>query len=218
MKKYLKSYHVFLANEIEQILMYVGYPLVMVFVIWFTCWMVQIISGGMGRGVAMINASVIGAFVVIAELVIDLLVFGGLLNKDTNKLEYLKTSKRGMEVLKKSVIVDKIRRVVMTGAYLCVGYVFCHTGGSILQILSLTMVLCGIIEIGLLLTRRYTSLMVLFVVGTMAEAVSAEASVIAFALPGFCFPIFAALYGLIAVVSHKFIMKKMKKSFEDEAD
>lgn len=218
MKNYLKSYHVFLSNTLEQVLMYAVYPVVMITLSWLIGTTVRLILMESATPDAFLGTALIGNLVLTAEIVIDRLVFGGLLSKDTNKLEYLKTSKRGMEVLKKGVIVDKVRRILMMGACLCVAYSLCHKGGSILQIFSLTMSLAGMIELVLLLTRRSSSMFLLEVLCMAANSLSAGASILVFALPKLCSPFFAAAYVTVAVVSHRLIIGKMKRSYVDEGN
>ena len=107
MVKYYKCYRVFLSGMLMKVIMYLVYP-VCVF-LW--CSLAFIISD-VGFGNATLGLMMTAGMMVVAELLLDGFVYGGLLAKDSNKLEYLKTSYRGISVLKKSLYVDKLRRLL----------------------------------------------------------------------------------------------------------
>lgn len=107
MKEYIKSYHVFLSARLFQVAIYVLYPLVAIFCVSALIGIALSFNMGIGAGYQL-SANLL----LVGEVVCGYLIFGGIADKDTNKLEYLKTSVKGMRVLKTAMIVDVVRRIL----------------------------------------------------------------------------------------------------------
>ena len=107
MRNFVKSYHAFLSSRLFQVLLYVLYPAVMILCV---CALLCIVSQ---FGMAVCVGYQLSANLLFAgEVVWGFLIFGGVAAKDTNKLEYLKTSVKGMTVLKTAMVVDVVRRIL----------------------------------------------------------------------------------------------------------
>lgn len=107
MKEYIKSYRVFASSVLFRGLIHVIYPLVIMFCVMILIGISLAASGGI-----QVAYQLAGGLIIVVELFIGYLMFGGIAASDTNKLEYLKTSVKGLPVLKKGLIVDAIRRWV----------------------------------------------------------------------------------------------------------
>ncbi len=107
MRNFVKSYHAFLSSRLFQVLLYVLYLPVMMFCVGV---LLSIVSQ---FGMAVCVGYQLSANLLFAgEVVWGFLIFGGVAAKDTNKLEYLKTSVKGMTVLKTAMVVDVVRRIL----------------------------------------------------------------------------------------------------------
>ena len=111
MRKLIKSYHVFLSSRLLQVLLYALYLPVMMFIMLVLLCICLDYGGGLSFGYALSANLIFGG-----EVIWGYLAFGGVAAKDTNKLEYLKTSKKGLPILKKAMIVDVIRRILWVTA------------------------------------------------------------------------------------------------------
>lgn len=210
MVSFYKSYRVFLPGTLMKVLMYLVYPLVTL--LW--CGMIAIAMGA-EKIYGMYALLITSSMIMWAELILDNFVYGGILAKDTNKLEYLKTSHRGMSVLKKSLIVDKVRRLVTMTLLLTLIYSVCHEQVSVGQLISLILGTGAVTELGLLIIRHFSSFNWTIILAWVANALGALVGFLAVKLA----PIFAVLFLLLFVVmvmtSNKVIMKKAQRGFYD---
>jgi len=145
MKQFWKCYHVFLAPTWLKWLMYLVYPLIMLGVFGW------LLSRSVPGIVIILLASV---FIVTVEIFLDSVVFEGIASKDTNKLEYLKTSVRGMNTLRNSVIADAIRRVA-TVTIVLGSLELMKRNDMGISIIAIFVTL-GSTELGLIITRSIT--------------------------------------------------------------
>ncbi len=215
MMKFVKSYHVFLTNRV---LMYVVYPTLLFLATVWNSFLTSLITEHTQEMNILPCAVLTGCIVIGAESLFDSFVFGGILSRDSIKLDVLKTSVRGEGILNRALIVDKLRRVLMMIVALLIGYHFCHNGGSILQLLGFAFLAVSIMEGTLMITRRVISSMYLMMLLFLAALLCALAGGLAFALPEVVVPGFLILYVLIFVISQKHIMNKFRTSFFDKQE
>lgn len=209
MRELIKCYHVFIPSIWEKFLFYLIYPAAL---IWFGCKMEGIMSP---MGVIFTCE-----LIVPIELILDSFIFGGISSKDTNKLEYLKTSVKGMTVLKKGVIADAVRRTLAVTMIPAAIYVKNSTVLSPAQIAMCAMVSFLLIELVLQVTRRFPGMMVMIV------AMCVEAILNMFALGIVCsikVPVWgiclaAALCVVAATAGRMMIMRNARESYYDSRD
>lgn len=104
MKRSIKSYLVF-TSRAYRLFLYLGVPL---FCIGMELIMV-ILMKMRTSGIMSILCTLI-----FAEVVSDTWFLGGIQEKHAEKMDYLKTSSRGMSVVKSALVLDLVRRLVMT--------------------------------------------------------------------------------------------------------
>ncbi len=154
MREWIKSYHIFLPGRWGKWVVYIILPA-------FFFGIGYLFGKGVVNGyLAMI---ILSGLIISLELCMDYFTFGGIAAKDTNKLEYLKTSVKGMEVLRKSLIGDGIRRffsisLIVYGLKYLYGYGF--TNG---QVLTLALGYFVLSEAALIITRHFSTLLLVSV-------------------------------------------------------
>lgn len=112
----LKSYLVF-TSLIYRVLMYLVVPMVLVGVVF-----------GAGGGVS--AAVLAAALLPMVETVSDNWLFGGIQTKDSAKMDFLKTSGRGMSIMRNALCMDLFRKFLTAVIVLGICYLlFLWTGG-----------------------------------------------------------------------------------------
>lgn len=166
MENWIKSYHVFLPGRWGKWIVYAGFP-VLLFAAGYLFAKLQ------EHILILIGMSVLSMAVVSLEGGFDYFSFGGIASRDTNKLEYFKTSAKGMCVLKRSLITDAIRRLVEMGLILFgINTVFAF-GYSSERILAVVLSCFGLCELVLTVTRHFSNLFLIWLVilfGAWAES------------------------------------------------
>lgn len=216
MKQYIQCYRVFLpGNRLwMKISMYLIYPLVAI-------WLALLgINGGSFTCIALAPMMIL-AF----EVMVDFLLFGGITSKDTNRLEYLKTTYNGMSCFKNALIADTVRRflsafVIEFGIYLVICVRNRKDGVGVLQVLFFVFVTFLIEEIMLWIARHFTSIWInsllycIFDMGWLFFLAwfhwfTYEEGIIMTIL-------FAIACMLMAIFRIKLTMKKARRSYYDE--
>lgn len=215
MKEAIKSYHMFLPRTWLKWCIYIGYPVMVI-------GMTYVFS----RYATFFSFVCIGlaCFAIVAvEMMLDTYMFFGIAAKDTNRLEYLKTSVKGLLLLKKALTADMVRRLLSTalilaGVYLAIANNSVKKGSSMtLQCLVCLVITCLLIELGFLLTRLFMNvwlnLAVVYILGGIASVAgiyigSWEGLVLPFVLA-------AVLYVIIAVAGRILILKRARESYYD---
>lgn len=210
MVRYWKSYRVFLSGRLMKLIMYVLYPLFVV--AWCS---LMIVAIGSTTADATYGLLITGSMVLSGELLLDTFVYGGIMAKDTNKLEYLKTSIKGMNVLRRSLFADKLRRMVTAVLIFAIAYGLHHEQVSIGQLVSLIFITGTLTELGLLITRHFTMVSWTMVVIIAANILGAIMGMLAVQLSPVYVIVFFLLFGVTVLVSSKLIMKKAEGSFYD---
>lgn len=212
MGEYIKSYNVFLSKKWMRWFMYLIYPVLLIALEYVMSHVVTMFT--------FICIMFTGASVVVAELVMDMFLFKGIGSKDTNRLEYLKTSVKGLPVLKKSLMFDEMRRmlsfiVIFMGVYAVIekdeqfGVSF-----TVWLVCSYAVDMFFATEVALLITRFFSSMVVDFIV---IYLFCAFAGFGLFLIQSVWVTVLLAVAGVaVAVLSRKQIMKKARESYYDE--
>lgn len=208
MLSYIKSYRTFLCAHLMKLLLYLLGPLITLLWSGF----IALISNKYG----IIGQSTAINLIILYELLIDTFVYGGILSKDTNKLEYLKTSSRGMEILHKSLVIDKVRRFLMTAVLLSI--IYCISNGNLtpLQFVSILLATVAAMELGLLICRRVTVITLAMLIVLLTNLLATALVIPTIFLPGGFVVLYAGLLVAVEIFSNRHIIKKAKKGYYDE--
>jgi len=209
MKQFWKSYHVFLPQIWLKLLVYVGYPLV---VLGLTGFFVDVTKS------VVASCSLAGGLIVSLELLLDGLVFEGIASKDTNKLEYLKTSVRGMKTLRNSIVIDAIRRVISAMIVLGALCAMSHGAIGLPQVLVTLFITLGCTELGLMVTRSITVMMGMLVSVYLGAplCINAVEMVLSGGNIWIRMGITCICYLLIVIIGRIMIMRKARGSYYDK--
>lgn len=100
MRKKIKSYQVFTSFGYRMVI-YVLMPLLLVA---FQLFFLKVMGSSGIPAIIMV--------LILAEIVADNWFLGGIQEKDAEKIDYLKTSSRGMKVMKSVLVLDFVRRLI----------------------------------------------------------------------------------------------------------
>lgn len=212
MGEYIKSYNVFLSRKWMRWFMYLIYPVLLIAVEYVMSHVVTMFT--------FICIMFTGASVVVAELVMDMFLFKGIGSKDTNQLEYLKTSVKGLSVLKKSLVFDGVRRflsfiVIFMGVYAVIekddrfGVAF-----TVWMVCSYAVDMFFATEVALFITRSFAGMVVDFIVIYLFCALVGLGL---FLIQSVWVTVLLGVAGVaVAVLSRNRIMKKARESYYDE--
>lgn len=211
MKRLLKCYHIFLPKIWGKPFLYLVYPLLLILL------MVKIAGN---HTFASYGVAIGCALAMFAEILVDMVVLGGVASKDTNKLEYLKTSVRGMDVLRNCIVIDGIRRALSLIFIVGVSYVI---GGIDLTVMQLAVsVACTLMlmELGLVITRNFPSMTVVMLTASIGEwiAVALIMLICSKAITGFILFSAMLIYLCVCILERIMIMKKARGSYYDGED
>lgn len=211
MKRFIKSYHVFLPQIWSKLFTYVVYPGVISFIgYWFVSWGIPMFA----------CVLVLCSLMLTVEVLWDSAVFGGIASKNTNKLEYIKTSVRGMQILRNSIVADAVRRVLSVAVILAVLYAMNASELVLWEVVNCGFVTLWCIELSLLLTRSFSMMVVMILAvsigGCICMAVCGIVLLGAGTAWNICFGILP--YLLFVVAGRAVIMRKARGSYYDERD
>ncbi len=212
MKEAIKSYHMFLPRAWVKWCIYILYPLLVIGEIY-----------ALNRFVTYFSFVCIGltcGMVIMVEYMLDTYVFLGIAARDTNRLEYLKTSSKGLPLLKKALFTDAVRRflstgVIVTGVFFVLRGDFALTPKACVFCIAIPYLM---MELGFMITRFSTNvwlnLVMLYILMTIASmlgicALSWNIQIWQLLLLGI------AAVG-IAVMENKLILKRAEESFYDK--
>ena len=211
MKIWMKSYHVFLSQLWLRALMYLLYPLVMISGM---CLAILIVKS-QGAGIEMAYMMT-GNLFIMAELFLGYFVFGGVASKDSNKLEYLKTSVKGMPVLKRGIIVDSLRRVLWIFLMQLVPLFLSgeQLNGGV-WVSCAVVILCT--EVGLIIFQRTSSFTIFMVVMVVSGTVGGTVMAIGMLCRNFWWAValFYVAAARVTVYSIRMVMQKARESYYD---
>jgi hypothetical protein len=212
MREIIKSYQVFLPYAWERLLVYLVYPVLIV------VFLGLLANGGDSPRVCMVLCAWL---VVMTELYLDILVFGGIGAKDTNKLEYIKTSAKGMQVMKKSLVGDVVRRLfsvslimgLVSRIAVSVSYEEVLSAGNVLFSIAATLFL---IELGLLAVRLLSSVAIIMAVNMTLSMLSMALVSVVVANDYSVMGVLCVLLAVSAMVGQRaLIMRRARKSYYD---
>ncbi len=212
MRNSIKSYHVFLSSRLLQVLLYVLYlPVIMFIMLAILCICLDF-GGGLSFGYTLSANLIFGG-----EVIWGYLVFGGVAAKETNKLEYLKTSKKGLPILKKAMIVDVIRRILWVTAIQRVPLVITMEKPEASVWLANAMVLL-FAELGCLSVRKSSSVTMLLAVIMAGTTILSPLLSVTMMIAHQIWPIILCYVLAVAVMvlNSKMVMKKARDSFYDD--
>ncbi len=209
MKKYFKCYHVFLADDLFRVTLYFAYPLLVGGFCGFLA-----VPAGMG-GMIKLALLITAQMIVSVELFLDTWVYGGILAKDTQKLEFLKTSHRGMQVLQNSVRMDKLRRALSTTLLLGVVQVAGGRPVGFFSFLGLVFATCAVMEAALILSRHIQGVSLVILVVILANMLAAAIGMLALAGNGLPVILIAPLFVAVVIISNQYIYKRAEASYYD---
>lgn len=204
---YFKCYRVFLCNKWIKLLLYLGAPLLTIG--WYG------LTALLTDWPAVTAQCLVGSMVLFYELLLDSYVYGGILCKDTNTLGYLITSEKGMPVLHKSLIMDKIRRLIETTVVLSIIYVNNKEGIDYFQVCGMVLAVSLVTELCLMVCRKaggYGWAILLTFVGDFVVVVFLFLVSI---LPSWCVIFFLVFYLWVIGLSNGFTVKKAKEQYYD---
>lgn len=218
-----KSYFVF-TSFIYRIVMFAVLPLVM-----FGLQMIFLLnSKNLDSKLAMLCLVMTQSFLIMIEVVSDSFLFGGIQSKDAEKMDYLKTSPRGIHFIKKALTADLVRRfstaLGIIGAEVVVFRLVgvSVTQGNVLQqisfVLFIVLVTYLFSVLGVVLSRSFGLLLLNAALG---YAMSIPALLCGL-LPGVkCYAviydvIFAVLCIALSILTVRTAMKKVEGSYYDK--
>ncbi len=105
MKDYIESYHMFLPDRKFRFLLYMVYPLA----VWVLLYIESIFLNG-----SFILVFTAATVIIVVECLADFFVFAGYARKESGRNEYLKTSVKYTQLLKKAILSDIVRRILST--------------------------------------------------------------------------------------------------------
>lgn len=218
MRDYIKSYHVFMSTGWVKMLSYFLYPILVTGVIGVLAGLFEMIEDiGFPNGLIYLQTTI---WIVGAEALHALLVWGSIATRDTNKLEYLKTSARGRDVLRKGLYADVVRRWITIILLILVAYIPCRTTVSLPTMLGILFFTIGFAEAMQMLIRKINMVQVLILMLTVGS-VGAAQTVVIFALLVHSFPWWLVwlpmgMAVVICVLNIKMVMKRERESYFDE--
>ncbi|MDE6625579.1 MAG: hypothetical protein K2K56_04330 [Lachnospiraceae bacterium] len=215
MKEAIKSYHMFLPRTWLKWCIYIVYPVAVIGMIYL-----------LRRGATFFSVVCIGLYcfaIVAVEMMLDTYMFLGIAARDTNRLEYLKTSVKGLLLLKKALAADAIRRffsaaLIMAGVYLVIANNSIGDGGiTALQCGICVVVTCFLTELGFLLTRLFMNVWLNLALVYVLSGIASVAGIYAGGCKGLILPLVIAviLYVIIAVTGRVLILKRARESYYD---
>ena len=225
MRTTIRSYHTFLPGNYIwlKVLIYLLYPIIGIFGGMILCSLLPIDK----EAALAVNMVLTGCGIIVFEFLLDYFAFGGIASKDTGRLEYLKTSVKGEEILKKGLIADVVRRflsiaVILSGEFVVTNIAFGsseedHYGtGQILLAILLMFVLS---EIGLCITRMFELIGVdILVMQVIYAAYIFLYSMVVGRMQGAFIPlivVLAVLSGLVLWLHFRLVFRRVRKSYQD---
>lgn len=161
------------------------------------------------------------ALLLMAEIFFDTWLFGGIQSKDAEKLDYLKTSPRGMQMMRDALCLDIVRRFLSTVAifgicYLIGGEAVLSVGPTILIYHAL--VTYTISVLGVFIARFECNMWINMVIGYVGLIVA----VLSLSMAGlFGYVLvwvisYAVLAVLVSILAVKVAVKKVEGSYYDK--
>lgn len=210
MKECIKSYHVFLSPFWLKCVMYVIYPVLLTLGTWGLIELTNMPAFSLVYCIGLLMT---------AEVFLDFFVFGGVAAKDTNKLEYLKTSVKGLSALRKALLVDEARRLISVVLIISISLMLSGAQMQIVSILAGMLLAIIFTEIGLFVIRKTTQMTVLITVlfvGEMVAMAIVTMTIMYMNISAWVLIPLVIMVGVLVVGNIKMVMKKARDSYYDD--
>lgn len=165
------------------------------------------------------------AFLAFFEIVSDNWLFGGICSKDVQSMDYLKSSRKGMQVIKDGLIVNLARCFLNSCLWICIGFFYtkahnpesfslttwqtvCFLGASILFTYSLCVA-------GVTISRFFSNYWINVIISYAAMILLVLAMLFSVDIT-YLILIALALAILVSILSVRLVLKKMKESYYDK--
>lgn len=223
MKRCVKSYLVF-TSLLYRIVMFVIIPIIMIGLL---LWMEVYIGGIGGTSLSDFHVGavyfVVMIFLSMFEIISDNWMFGGIQSKDVEKLDYMKTSGVGMQVIRSALSIDLLRKflsaVGITGILYWItmlirrGYDVSFGNIRILLCAVLVSYFCS--ALGTMLARYGSTVYINMMIASVFEFFVMLCMVLVEMLKygSICCLLFAILDVFVSILAVKTAMKKMEGSY-----
>lgn len=214
MKRKIKNYLVFVPA---------GYRLLWLFLELVVTAGIQVLSGAWNFVMVIYMVVILFLF---AEILFDYWLFGALASKNGLQLDYLKTSGRGMQILKTALHEHMIEQlaaelliaVVNSGVFWWLGGKFSLDGEDGIGCLALLFLGYFLLVAGAAVTHFFDGLMVTMIVSGVAMTLMMGISVLIWSHPIRMCGLILILTVLVVPFSMKITMKHVKESYYDGTD
>lgn len=186
-----------------------------------------VVNGGMSFLMGGAADILSAALIVMVETVSDYWLFGGICAKDAQKLEYMKSSVKGIPVMRSGLIADLVRRFVWIAVLQGIGMVISHSMNHIpfdeIEICRLAAYVAGAyfwIVVTLNISRYIESFHILYLI-IMVAMVAAVWYEVAMMILCDIFPAATVLGTVVlaaaaSVITVWHMIKRVKRSYYDE--
>lgn len=204
MKKCIQGYHLFVTSPLARWGLYLLYPLSVIAATY-------IIGYYSNPFLSLLFAMILICGI---ELVADHDIYGGLANQDTNKLEYLKTSCHGMDILLGGLVGDMIRRAISISLILIISFIQRIT---LTELVFAIFLLLFLVELGLLFCRMTHMLQMSFAVTSLCQIpiIWLVTLMRRYSIPLWCLLLCLILWLSTAFAGRYIIMRNARKSYYD---
>lgn len=218
MTQFSKSYHLFLCHRLLRLIMYLVYPVLVTVLFALLYRHVMGIAESRGEANSLIHLILFALTdaTVSIEIFADSMIFGGIAAKDTHKLEYWKTSAKGMLLLKNALITDGVRRVFSLFLITAGFRIIARDTLTTVNALSLLLLLFSYIEAGLIIIRHFPSMPITIITSSVIMAIlPTSILLLTDAAPGIqiIFPLLSGI--MIALAGRWLIIAKVRNSYYD---
>lgn len=209
MKRKIKNY-LALTSPIYRIAVFLLMPIVAIGVYWF------LRDAEVAIGLVMVMA-----LLIMAEIFFDTWLFGGIQSKDAEKLDYLKASPRGMQMMRDALGLDIVRRFL--SAVVIFGICYLIGGEAVLSVGPMILIYPPLIAytitvLGVFLARFECNIWINMVIGYVGVIIG----VLSLSMAGVFGHVlawvlsYAVLAVLVSILAVKVAVKKVEGSYYDK--
>ena len=205
MNKYIKSYHLFVSSHMERFGIYVAYPILLIIGN-------VLIAHFFSNYIICLIASMLLTCAV--ELFCDHSFFGGITSRDTNKLDYIKTSHKGMDILLFGIITDAVRRFITVSLIITISL---HNQVSATTLFTGVFATLFLTELGLIICRFCITIQFAFVISSLLQFPIIWLAILIAAqlLPLWAPFVLALLWLVFTFLGRYIIMRTARRSYYD---
>lgn len=225
MKNAIRMYHLFFSRKCMMWFVYILYP--------FLGFAVGKFMSPFPAGMDWVMGLMVTVPLIISvEYILDTFMLFGIAAKDNKSLEYIKTSAKGVRVLRQGLLADGVRRVlsvglILLGLYLVVKKELVELAGEVAAEEVMmpeirTYVQCGIlavflVELGMCLTRRTKNILLNVLLIYLMSALSCPLVIISVDQTSVASVIVLGMVMVVLMgISRKVLIKKVRESYYDE--